>query len=93
MSAADVQAAEAAVAETAGRLANDLPFEERYRTAREHEANLLTLANVRQAAGVATYADRRRLETERLRFAADLVGTACVDAYGTRVLPIQGGAR
>ncbi|NUP47244.1 MAG: hypothetical protein HOW97_08010 [Catenulispora sp.] len=95
MTAVDVAAAEAAVAETAGRLADDLPFEERYQVARQHEANLMALANARQAAGAATYADRRRIETDRLRFAAEVCGDFGIEAYSLASLPQQhrGGAR
>lgn len=39
------------------------------------------------------YAPERRTAVERIRFAAALAASACCDAYGTRVLPIQGGAR
>jgi len=35
----------------------------------------------------------RSVEIARLRWAADLVGDAGIRAYGTRVLPVQGGAQ
>lgn len=90
MSAA-VQAAEVAVAESGRRLVSDLPFEDRWEVAREHEANLLRRAEVRSSAGVATFTDRRAIETARLR-GFEAAAEAGIDAYGTRVLPVQGGA-
>lgn len=39
------------------------------------------------------YAPERRTAIERLEFAAALAATACCDAYGERVLPVQRGAR
>lgn len=84
-------AAEAAVAESGRWLASNLPSEERWQAAREHEANLLVRAEARTAAGTATYADRRAIDTARTR-GQDLAADYACDAYGTRVLPI-GGAR
>lgn len=46
-----------------------------------------------QPAPVPPYAPERRDAVERLEFAAALAATACCDAYGERVLPVQRGAR
>lgn len=46
-----------------------------------------------QPTPVPPYAPERHVEIDRIRFAAALAATACCDAYGERVLPVQRGAR
>lgn len=64
---AEITAVEAALADTGRLLASHPPFTERWQAARTHEANRLTLAELRTEAGTATPGDRRAIETERLR--------------------------
>ncbi|MGW4075974.1 hypothetical protein ACWELB_21095 [Streptomyces asiaticus] len=52
MTTVSLAAAEEAVREIGARLAADLPFEERWQVAREHEKALLERAQARRAAGV-----------------------------------------
>ncbi|HEY3483156.1 MAG TPA: hypothetical protein VGL02_30140 [Streptomyces sp.] len=56
----------------------------------------MTAATIAPAApepSPAQFAVARSAEIARLRWAADLVGELGIQAYGTRVLPVQGGQR
>lgn len=85
---ADLAAAEQAVAESGRILASHPPVDQRWQAARTHEANLLRRAELRTAAGTAAYADRRAIETDRLR-GFELAADAGIDAYS---LSTPGGA-